>query len=122
MASACLRLVTFLPLRPDFSLPRLNSCISRSTSLLADGEYFRPDDFFDEDFFDEDFEADLRLPDDFRLLDDFLAELFFALLREPELFFAEDFLAEDFFELDFFELLDFFFAAFFVAMNYPPST
>jgi hypothetical protein len=46
MAMACLRLFTFFPLRPDFSLPRLNSCISRSTSLDAFGLYFRLEDFF----------------------------------------------------------------------------
>lgn len=44
MAIACLRLFTFLPLRPDFSLPRLNSCISRPTVLLAPRLYLRPED------------------------------------------------------------------------------
>jgi len=38
---ACLRLFTVLPLRPDFSFPRLNSCISRFTSLPALGLYLR---------------------------------------------------------------------------------
>ena len=41
MAIACLRLFTFLPLRPILRRPRLNSCISRSTFLLALGLYFR---------------------------------------------------------------------------------
>jgi hypothetical protein len=40
IAIACFGFVTFLPLRPDFSLPRFISCISRSTDLLASGEYF----------------------------------------------------------------------------------
>src|SRR4051812_6073570 len=40
MAMACLRLFTLRPL-PDLSLPRLNLCISRSTSLDALFEYFR---------------------------------------------------------------------------------
>jgi len=38
---ACLRLFTFFPLRPDFRRPRLNSCISRFTSLPALGLYLR---------------------------------------------------------------------------------
>jgi hypothetical protein len=46
MAMACLRLFTFLPLRPDLSLPRLYSCISRSTDFDAFGLYFRFEDFF----------------------------------------------------------------------------
>jgi hypothetical protein len=41
MAIACLRLVTFLPLRPLFSFPVLRSCIARSTFLLAPCEYLR---------------------------------------------------------------------------------
>jgi len=46
MAMACLRLVTFFPL-PLFSLPRLNSRISRSTLFCALGPYLRRlDDFF----------------------------------------------------------------------------
>ena len=54
---ACLRLVTFLPLRPLRSLPRFIARISRSTSLPAPGEYLRPD--FRVDFFlPEDFPAD----------------------------------------------------------------
>lgn len=50
MAIACFRLVTFLPLRPDLSLPRFISCISRLTSLPADGEYLRLGAFFEADF------------------------------------------------------------------------
>jgi hypothetical protein len=46
MAMACFGFVTFFPLRPDFSLPRLNSCISRSTVFEALGLYFRLEDFF----------------------------------------------------------------------------
>lgn len=74
MAIACFLLVTFLPLLPLLSLPRLNSCISRSTLFCALGPYFRPplDFFFDE-------------PDDFDLEE---------LRCDPEdllaLFFAED--------------------------------
>ncbi len=41
MAIACLRLFTFLPLRPIFKRPRLNSCISRSTFFPALGLYLR---------------------------------------------------------------------------------
>lgn len=41
MAMACLRLFTVFPLLPDFNLPRLNSCISRFTSLPALGLYLR---------------------------------------------------------------------------------
>ena len=52
MAIACLRLVTFFPLRPLFSLPCFIAFISRSTSLLADGLYFRVElDFFAAVFF-----------------------------------------------------------------------
>jgi hypothetical protein len=46
IAIACLRLFTVLPLRPLLSLPRLNSCISRSTDFEAFGLYFRFADFF----------------------------------------------------------------------------
>ena len=46
IAIACLRLFTFLPLRPLFSLPRLNSCISRFTDFPAFGLYLRREDFF----------------------------------------------------------------------------
>ena len=54
MAIACFGFVTFLPLRPLFSLPRLNSCISRSTLFCAFGPYFRPrlEDFFDDELWD----------------------------------------------------------------------
>lgn len=150
MAIACLGFVTLFPV-PVFSLPRLNSCISLWTFLPADGEYLRP-----EDFFDEDFRLELL---DFLPLEPFLAllllrelELFFALLllREADLFFALlprelvllrallffalDFLAVFFLPLvdlralllfvpdDFFALLDFFLADFFVAMTILPRT
>lgn len=39
MAMACLREVTFLPLRPLVSFPRFISCITSSTFLLAPFEY-----------------------------------------------------------------------------------
>ena len=52
MAMACLRLVTFLPLRPLFSVPCFSSRIARSTFLPAFGLYFLPpEDLCDEDFF-----------------------------------------------------------------------
>src|SRR2546426_823826 len=41
MAIACLRLVTFLPERPDRSVPCLRSRIARSTFLEAFGPYLR---------------------------------------------------------------------------------
>ena len=63
MAIACFRLVTFLPLRPDFSFPFFISRISRSTFLPADGEYLRPEDFFELDFLELD-----GLDDDARVL------------------------------------------------------
>jgi len=60
MAIACFGFVTFLPLRPLFSLPRLNSCISRSTLFCALGPYFRPlDDFLCDDELPEDFDRDV---------------------------------------------------------------
>lgn len=72
IATACFGFVTFFPLLPLFSLPRLNSCISRSTLFCALGPYFRPrleGFFFDEDevlerrdlleVFPEDFERDV---------------------------------------------------------------
>lgn len=94
MAMACFGLVTFFPLRPDFSFPCFISRISRSTALPAAGLYLRElDDFFeedflealffeDEDFFVEDFFADVFLEDDedFFEDEDFFAELFFAVL------------------------------------------
>src|SRR5579885_1854352 len=46
MAMACLRLVTFLPLRPLFSLPFFIARISRSTDFDAALLYLRPLDFF----------------------------------------------------------------------------
>jgi hypothetical protein len=78
MAMACFGLVTFFPLRPDFSLPRFIACISRLTSLPAEGEYLRPEDFFELDFFELDFlELDF-LAAELRVL--FLAELDFFLV------------------------------------------
>ena len=75
IAIACFGLVTFLPLLPLFSLPRLNSCISRSTLFCAFGLYFRPEDFFfDELVFLADEERDLPERDD--ELDLLLDELF----------------------------------------------
>jgi len=51
MATACLRLVTFLPLRPLFSVPCFFSCMARLTFLPAFGLYFLPpEDLCDEDF------------------------------------------------------------------------
>jgi hypothetical protein len=122
---ACFGFVTFLPLRPDFSLPCFMARISRSTSLPADGEYLRPEDFFallELDFFDAEprvlfFALLLRV--DFLAL---LRVLFFALVLRPPL--REDRLEvpprdererED---APFALLLDFFFpAAFFVAIT-----
>ena len=40
IAMACLRLFTFLPDRPLFSVPRLRSCIARFTLLCAFLPYF----------------------------------------------------------------------------------
>ena len=92
---ACFGLVTFFPLRPDFSFPCFISRISRSTALPAAGLYLRElDDFFeedfldalfffeDEDFFAEDFLADVFLDDDEDFLEDedFFAGLFFEAL------------------------------------------
>jgi hypothetical protein len=51
MAMACFGFVTFLPLRPDFSLPCFISFISRSTDAEALGLYFLPLDFLLLDFF-----------------------------------------------------------------------
>lgn len=69
MAIACLRLVTFLPLRPLFSLPFFISRISVSTSLVAPGEYLRVDFFLAgdllKDLVGDDFLADVFLADDF---------------------------------------------------------
>lgn len=80
MAMACLRLVTFLPLRPDFSLPCFIAFISRSTDLPALGLYLRePADFFEELFF-----GWLFFADDF-FAELILAELFFfvAIFSSP---------------------------------------
>lgn len=53
MAMACFRLVTFLPLRPLFSLPRFISCISCLTCLPAAELYLFLEDFLAlEDFFE----------------------------------------------------------------------
>lgn len=40
IAIACFRLVTRLPDRPDFRVPRLRSCMARSTLLCAFLPYF----------------------------------------------------------------------------------
>ena len=40
MATACFLLVTFLPLRPLFNVPRLYSRITRPIFLFAFGPYF----------------------------------------------------------------------------------
>jgi len=96
MAIACLGFVTFLPLRPDLSLPRFISCISVSTFLPAEGEYFRPEDFFEDDFLDEDFLV--------------------LVLRRELLFFALELRREELLEVLLRPLLDFFFEAFLVAM------
>lgn len=122
MAIACFGFVTFFPLRPDFSLPCFMARISRSTSLPADGEYLRPEDFFarvEEDFF----EADPRVLF-FALLLRVLffappRVLFFAVLRDPRLELPRDELLRDDRERDdpLLELPDFFLAAFFVAIT-----
>jgi hypothetical protein len=67
---ACLRLVTFLPERPDFSLPRFISCIERSTFLPAFGPYFRLD------FFRPPLRRDVLREDDVR-------ERFLAAMNRP---------------------------------------
>lgn len=98
MAMACLRLVTFLPLRPLLSWPRLNSCISRFTSLPAEGEYLRVEDFLVEAFF---------------------VEVFFVADLRAVLFFAADFFAGALRAVDFFAgafLVLLFLTAFFVAL------
>jgi hypothetical protein len=89
IAIACFGFVTFLPLRPLFSLPRFIAFISRSTDFPAFGLYLRPVDFF------------LRLLDAVRLRAvEPLREL--ALRREldelergDELRLADDFLPRD---------------------------
>jgi hypothetical protein len=44
IAIACFLLLTFFPERPDFSLPRLRSCIARLTLLDAFVPYFLRED------------------------------------------------------------------------------
>jgi hypothetical protein len=108
MAMACLGFVTFFPLRPDFSLPCFIARISRSTSLPAEGEYLRPEDFFELDLLELDFfDAEPRV-------------LFFALL--PRVLFFAALLRELRLELLLRDLprellLDFFLAAFLVAIT-----
>jgi hypothetical protein len=119
MAIACLGLVTFLPLRPLFSLPCFISFISRSTALLALGPYLRPELlFFADDFLLELFLLGLFLVELFLLalllLELFFAALFLVVLFLLELFFAEDFLLADFLVPDFF-------AAFLVAIRILPA-
>ena len=116
---ACLGFVTFFPLRPIFSLPSFMARISRSTSLPAEGEYLRLEDFFELDFFDAEprvlFFALLPRVLFFALL---LRVLFLALPRV--LFFAvlrEDLPLELLLDLFLELLLDFFLAAFFVAIT-----
>jgi hypothetical protein len=58
---ACLRLVTFLPERPDFSWPRFISCMARSTFRPDFGPYLRP--------------PERELPERERELEDFEREL-----------------------------------------------
>ena len=66
MAMACFGFVTFFPLRPDLSLPRFISRISVSTFFPAEGEYLRPEVFFD---------AALFVPLFFALLDFFFVAI-----------------------------------------------
>lgn len=125
MAMACLRLVTFLPLRPDFSLPCFIAFISRSTSLPADGEYLRPEDFFRAEALLCDavvFFAEILLARLLVLLRPllFFAAVFFALLDFVLAFFALLFLVLAFFVLAFFELLLRALDFFLVAMEHPP--
>lgn len=47
---ACLRLFTLRPERPERASPRLYSCISFSTSLPDEGEYFLRELFLRPDF------------------------------------------------------------------------
>jgi hypothetical protein len=108
MAIACFGFVTFFPLRPDFSLPCFMARISRSTSLPAEGEYLRPEDFFallELDFLEEELRVLFFAP--------VLRVLFFALLLVPRAERPELLLEEPLREL----LLDFFLAAFFVAIT-----
>lgn len=117
MAMACFGFVTFLPLRPDFSLPCFISRISLSTFLLADGEYLRLEDFFELDFLELDFFADdprvlffALLPREERLDEPLRDLLELPLLRDVR---ERELLLEPPREL----LLDFFLAAFLVAIT-----
>jgi hypothetical protein len=94
IAIACFLLFTFLPL-PLFSLPLLNSRISLSTFLPADGEYLRDEDFFlaEERFFAAEF---LLVEEDFLVLveEDFLREeLLEDFLADEDFFLRVDFVA-----------------------------
>ena len=100
IAIACFGFVTFLPLRPLFSLPSFIARISRSTSLLAPGEYFRLDEVLLADlldgFFEDAFVAGLLRAD---LVADFLAGClgaFFADLVADLLDFFTELFAADF--------------------------
>lgn len=104
IAIACLRLVTFLPLRPLFSLPLFISCISRSTFLPAEGLYLLELDFLDDFFVADFFVADLFVADLFA--GDFVLALLLVLFLLV-LFLADDFFAD-------------FLLAFFVAINILP--
>jgi hypothetical protein len=73
MAIACFGLVTFLPLLPEWSLPRFISCISVSTDFEAAGLYLRVLLFFEADFLAAVFLAGAFLAADFLLLDFFAA-------------------------------------------------
>jgi hypothetical protein len=72
IAIACLRLFTFLPLRPLLSLPRFIAFISRSTDLPAFGLYLRRED-----------DLRLLLDDDLRVRELLLRELADVRRREP---------------------------------------
>ena len=84
---ACLRLVTFLPLRPLFSLPCFIAFISRSTLLPAAFPFLRPELLFFAGVF---------------LLALFFVELFFAAVFLLAVFLLVDFFVADFFVPDFF--------------------
>ena len=100
MAMACLRLVTFLPLRPLFSLPCFIAFISRSTLLPAAFPYLRPELLFF---------ADVFLLALFFIADFFVLVFLLAVFLLP-VFFAADFLVADFF------------AAFLVAIKILPGS
>jgi len=88
IAIACLRLVTFLPERPERSSPRFISCMLRLTLREAFGPYFR--------FLRPPLDLRELFRDDFLRPPDFLCE---ELLRLLELRFRR---LEDFLRLDFF--------------------